>query len=206
MDDKWGVGDKKDEKAFATTMVGEQKVELIFGEYPHSKWDSTIYARFPGGSIEGFDGHRLLHEIKFKDYNYLKESELSGNEVRKGGNCEIIINGYLCATFFYRDIMEALFNCRSMIQKVHDCPVHLWDEDDRKKLKGRKIYYREFPAVIDYLIDDQACIIIKPEPPTKIFPPTAYQLEDAKESEHDFEDRNIVKAEIWDPHIWWWRK
>src|SRR6266550_5734358 len=93
MTDKWGVGNKKDEKAFAKTFVGSREVELFFGEFPHSRSDNNIYARWPDGRIDEFDGHRVLVSVELSMKNYLKESELSGDEIRKGGSCLIKFNG-----------------------------------------------------------------------------------------------------------------
>lgn len=198
--ENWGVGNKADSKAFATTKVGEETVELIHGEHPHSRRDNTTYARFPSGNIEGFSGHRLLHEITFEDYNYLKDSWLSGSEVRPAGMCKIKINGFLCEEFFYRDVKEALVRARQRLSDIHDHSIRIWDEEERKKLVGRKIYYREVPAVITNFIDSQACVIIKTES-GEPFPPTPYKIE---EGEDDSEDS--VKETIYSPYIWWWRK
>jgi hypothetical protein len=206
MSDNWGVGNCADSKAFGTTMVGDQEVELIHGEHPHSRSDSSIYARFPGGRIEGFDGHRLLHEIEFKDHNYLKQSGLSGDEVRKGGTCTIKINGLVCASFFYRDVSHALLRAHHVLDTVHDHPIHIWDPEEREKLVGRKIYYRERPAVVERLIGDQGCVIIRPEYETT-FPLSPYEIEDSKNGEfYKDDDGGRVKVELHSPHIWWWRK
>lgn len=209
MSDEWGVGNAANSKAWATTLVSETEVELIHGEHPHSRCDNTTYARFPDGNIEGFDGHVLLHEIRFADYNYLKQSGLSGNEVRKGGKCEILINGHVCGEFFYRDISEALISARTRLAKIHDHPIRIWDDDERRRLIGRKVYYRDFPAVVERLIEDQACVILRPDEPDRaVFPPPVYELEDARrgEGEIDWSERQTVKVEMDSPHIWWWRE
>jgi hypothetical protein len=200
----WGVGDQGDSKAFGTTVVDDVDVELIHGQFPHSRSDHSIYARWPNGDVEAFDGHRLLHEIKFVDRNYLKQSGLSGNEVRKGGECQILINGRICDTFFYRDVYEALINARHRLQKIHDFPIHLWDDDDVRRLVGRKVYYRDFPAIITRFIDDQACVILSPDHPDRaVFPPVPHEIEDG---ECDWGERQTVKEDIYSPNIWWWRE
>lgn len=209
MNEQWGVGNAAESKSFDTTMVGDFEVELIHGQHPHSRCDNSMYARFPDGRIEGFDGHRLLHEIRFEDHNYLKQSGLSGNEVRKGGSCKIIINGFICKEFFYRDVTEALITARSALAKIHEHPVRLWDEADRKRLIGRKVYYHDFPAIVEMLIKDQACVILKPDHADRaVFPPRPYELEDASRGDGDIDwgERKTAKVEIDSPHIWWWRE
>lgn len=208
MSEEWGVGKETDAKAFDVVEVGKEQVELIFGEHPHSRRDNTVYARWENGTIEGFNGHRLIHEIKFKDHNYLKTSGLSGNEVRKGGNCEIYINNFLVETFFYRDVQWALLYAHSLIDKIHEHPIRLWDKKERDELVGRKVYWDNFPAKITSFIEDQACVILEPdnEDGENLFPLSPYEKEDLKEGQLvDDESKYTIKDSIYSPHIWWWR-
>lgn len=201
----YGKGSEHSPKPFARTMVGSSIVDLVHGEHPHSRSDNSIYARWQDGRIEGFNGHRLLTTILFQDNNYLKTSGLSGNQVRKGGLCTITINGFSCAKFGYRDIDWALFEAYSTLQKIKDFTIQLWDEDERKKLVGRKVYYDSHPAVIRYLFEEDMDVILDADPPP--FPFRAYQQEDLKNGEDaDSDDRNTVKDTIFSSHIWWWRK
>ena len=94
MSDEWGPGDLSKAKTFGWTTIGEEKdggaLELFFGEHPHSRRDDNIYARDDHGNVYGFDGHRPLIDVTFRSYNYLKSSHLSGDEIRKGGQCVIL--------------------------------------------------------------------------------------------------------------------
>lgn len=201
MSDQWGPGNRVNDKAFETTKVGETLVELFFGEHPHARSDNNIYARFPSGTVEGFDGHRLLHEIKFRDYNYLKESHLSGNQVRKGGTCEIIINGNVCDSFFYREIGQAMIDAGRRLDKIHDFHIRLWDNEQVKKLVGRPIYYHLTPAIIADYFADQACVMIEAIEGYS-FPKRPWRDDG---DDDDYEERR-VKDDIYSPHIWWWRE
>lgn len=223
-DEKWGVGDQEESKSFATTVIGDRpyvgdgddrgggfEVELIHGQYPHSRSDQSIYARFPSGEVQPFDGHRLLHRIEFVDFNYLKESELSSDEVRKGGTCRIWINGFCCHEFFYREVEEAMLRARGLLSSLHEHPISIWDEGVRNGLVGRKIYWHDFPAVIDGLTGD-GCVMVVPD---KVyddgskavhFPPRPYELEDASRGEGEVELSGREKVELNSSHIWWWRE
>lgn len=204
---EWGVGSRADDPPFDTTVVGKHEVDLIFGEHPHSRCDNNMYARWKNGDVEGFSGHRLLHEIKFKDHNYLKESELSGNEVRKGGNCEIYINGFLVDTFFYREIDHALSRAYERLGKIHENPIRLWNPKERASLTGRKVYWKDHPAIITSFIEEQVCVCLEPDPPDCLFPLPAYHQEDIKEGQViDVEPRHEIKDSVYSPHIWWWRQ
>lgn len=195
MSDEWGVGNKAQDKAFATAMVGKTEVELIFGEHPHSRQDNNIYARWPSGRIEGFDGHRVAWKIEIETSNYLKESELSGEEVRKGGSLRIWKDGVQVADEFFREVPAALRKAERLLTEISE---H-WPHGEPSEWVGRKVYYREIPAVIEYVILDQGCVVVKAE--QGVFPPHPYEREDGRS-----EAEATAKVEIASPHIWWWRK
>lgn len=173
-------------------------VDLVHGEHPHSRCDNTTYARWPDGRIEGFDGHRILWEVQLKESNYLKQSDLSGDEVRKGGNGVLIANGVQVYEFFFREIQRALKDASRLIEQLEECPFRIWDEDERQRVKGRKIFWRDQPAIITGLCLDQGCVIIAPDGfKNFVAPPWRENGDDDGE--------RTVKAEVIDPHIWWWR-
>ncbi len=200
----YGKGSETSPASFGRTMVGSEIVDLLWGEHPHSRSDNRMYARFSDGRIEGFSGHSLLHSIFFQDVNYLKESELSGDEVRKGGACTIMINGFPCAKFSYREITWALLEAHKCLAKFEAFPIQLWDEKERSGIVGRKVYYNNHPAVIRYFFEEDLDIVLLADPGP--FPLCAYEQEDMKEGmDIDRDDSNSVKDSIFSPHIWWYR-
>jgi hypothetical protein len=207
---KFGVGNAANEKAFDTATLGRgehaRTVDLIFGEHPHSYSENNIYARYRDGRIEEFDGHRIQVRIELETYNYLKESELSGDEIRKGGEGKIFINGEPTDSWFFRDITKALDSAKARLATIMDHPLQLWDKAERAKIVGRKVYYDNTPATVKYFFDDQGCVVLEPEPGFH-FPIPAYELEEAKEQNRIPErDEETVKLEITSNSIWWWRK
>src|SRR4051812_39757970 len=92
-EEKWGIGNAKDKEAFDTVLMGKETLDLIHGEYPHSRSDKTTYARTKDGSITGFDGHRLPFKIEIEEGNYWKSSGLSGDEIRKSCSGKLSVNG-----------------------------------------------------------------------------------------------------------------
>ena len=86
----WGVGDQKASPSSGeASLRGGAKVALVTGQYPHSRASEYTYARFENGEVMPFDGHRHGLRMEFEPYNYVKESGMSGNEVRKGGEARI---------------------------------------------------------------------------------------------------------------------
>lgn len=195
MNDQWGVGDQDNAKAFDEVLCEGSRVELIFGEHPHSRSDNNIYARFPSGEIEPFDGHRVCTKVVIQEYNYLKESELSGDEIRKGGSAKIFFDDVQVYEFFHRDTTRALIECHHMIEKLASLPIRLPKESP----KGKKIFYREVPAVIVRHIVDQGAVIIEPDAGCQ-FPKPVWE-----DSEWYPDEERIIKDDILSPHIWWFR-
>ena len=200
MSDRWGVGDKADAKAFDTTLLGADTVELIFGDHPHSRQDNSIYARTASGAIYEFDGHRILIDVNLRSRNYLKSSYLSGDEIRKSCSAQIIFNGEQVYEVSGREPLDTLLKVHSTIERLLDMPVQLWSAKERGAIVGRKIYYHSAPAIITRAIWDQGCVIIEPDG-VDLFPRQPWQAEDGD----CCYDLRSVKDDILTPHIWWWR-
>ena len=204
MGDGWGYGNPENKKPFATAIMGDAEnprpLELLHGEHPHSRSDNSFYARDQWGSIHAFDGHRILIDVVIRSNNYMKESELSGDQIRKGGNGQIIADGVVVFAYFFRDPLRALLHAHQLIGQLSGHESGWLVKSEREKLVGRKIWYERTPAVITSLIEDQGCIIIKPDGVAS-FPRPVWADDDYCHDEY----RDSVKIEVTSPGIWWWR-
>jgi hypothetical protein len=199
MSEQWGAGDRAQWSNHGLVTIGKKRYPLIYGEHPHSRNDNRHYVEMDGAEPTGFDGHRILIGVNLQSENYLKESELSGNEVRKGGNGQILADGEVVYEFFFRDIGYALRKAQQVIDQLSDGTCDWLIKERRDALIGRKLFYREHPAVVERLIVGQGCLILRTED-GKPFPPPVWR--DANEDE---DGEPTVKVEVTDPHIWWWR-
>jgi len=204
MGDGWGYGNPEDKKPFATAIMGSadrpRPIELLHGEHPHSRSDNSIYARDEWGNVHDFDGHRILIDIVVRSENYMKESELSGDEIRKGGRATIIADGVEVFEFFFRDPQRALLRAHQIIGELRDNASGWLVKSEREKLIGRRIWYERTPAIIERLVEDQGCIIIKPDV-ADVFPRPVWSSDDDCYGD----DRDSLKIEVTSPAIWWWR-
>lgn len=196
----WGIGDKVNTPKFGDVLIGsnrfgQESAELVFGEFPHSRSDNNIYVRFANGQITGFDGFRVITTIEIEEYNYLKSSGLSGDEIRKGGTCKIYFDGLQCWEFFHRGATEACLTAREIVKKLSEHESSWSVRSERVKLKGRKVYYREQPAVVESLITEQGCVILKAV--DSQFKNPIY--------DKDREVDDTVKCDVLDKNIWWFR-
>lgn len=144
---------------------------------------------------EDFNGHRVLWSFSYEPYTYLKESELSGDEWRKGGTIRIFKDGVCMCHEFCREPLNA---ASRMWHLLVECMEGHWD-----LIKvGRKIYHGGTPSVIDSICDDGE-IIVRTEngEPYRIY---GHVLEDEKNGEKsEWHDRDRIHYT--DKRIYWWR-
>lgn len=202
-DDEWGAGDSSKWSDHGTVQVGKRRYPLIYGEHPHSRSDNRHYVNTGHGEPVAFDGHRILLSVSLEANNYMKESHLSGGEVRKGGSGKIIADGEVVFEFFFRDIHYGLRKAEQTIDALSEHASGWLSKDDRDRLVGRAVFYRKIPAVIERLIVDQGCLMIR-SADGQPFPSPVYHdpVEDGDDDERDAS----VKVEVTDPNIWWFRK
>jgi hypothetical protein len=197
-DDQWGAGERSKWSNHGLVMIGKKRLPLIYGEHPHSRSDNRHYVEMHGEAI-GFSGHRLLLGVNLQSHNYMKESGLSGDEVRKGGTGQILSDGEVVFEFFFRDIGWALRHAGEIIDKLSDGSADWLIKERREALVGRKVFYREHPAIIRSLIVHQGCMMLGTEDGSA-FPPPVWRDRDDDDGEPE------VKVEVVDPLIWWWRE
>lgn len=197
-DDEWGPGDKSKWSNHGSVMVGTRRYPLIYGEHPHSRSDNRHYVDMGHGEPTGFDGHRILIGVTLEPSNYMKSSGLSGDQVRKGGSGKITADGEVVFEFFFRDIQYALQRAGQLIMTLSEHSSNWLLKSERETLVGRAVYYREIPAVIQSVILDQGCIMVRTAD-GKPFPAPIYDQDDD-------ERENEVKVEVLDPNIWWYRE
>lgn len=205
--EKWGAGAKAQDKAFETVKLGagddSLNLDLIFGEHPHSRADNNIYARFPDGHIEAFDGHRVHVRFEYSTRNYLKASDMTGNEVRKGGAFNLYFNDRLVYSEFARTPEHALARLREKLPLFFEHPVQLWREQ-YDGLIGRKVYWRDTPAIVTDFFPDQGALIVQAED-GHTFSPPAWAVKDGEAETWKYEYGSRAKTDFFSPHLWWFR-
>lgn len=193
--ENWGVGNAKDAKAFDTIKMNNQTLELIHGEHPHSRRDNNMYARGKDGRITEFDGHRRPIKIEIEEHNYLKSSELSGDEIRKGGSVKVFCDGIQIYDEFCRSYESGFRMAHNFILEMEQN----WDwfpKNCESKI-GKVIGYHEQLFKIRSFIVSQACMMIETidGKPRKRF---------LWEDDDDFEQETELKVGITDPQVLWY--
>ena len=169
-----------------------QHEQKVMAEMREVNYGNKDYRWFVGDTE--FDGHYTLWGFEYFPTTYLKSSSLSGNEWRKGGEICYYRNRQLCFTEFCREPERAVFKIAATLPKLMSFE---WEHLEI----GRKVFYERTPAVIDSLIPQQGCVILRTEDGKK-FPDAVWKDDDDVMGERE----EYIKVGILDPNIWWWRK
>lgn len=147
-----------------------------------------------------FDGHFLEWKLEYSPKTYLKESELSGDQWRKGGSVKIYLNGDCVLEEFCRNPERALM---LLSKGLHELQSHFeifgvdistWKED----LVGKKVHHGGIPSTVVRYIDNGEIIVKRDD--GKDYRPDLYpSLMDEEENEWGDEDR----VHITDKRINW---
>lgn len=221
--EKWGAGDEF--KPIGSVVVEGKPYVLGQGKHPHSRNYSNHYiatSDHPSGRDDdyvGFDGHRFPWHVEISESNYMKESELSGDEVRKSCAVQVyvkVVSGEraiprnkLVFGFGSRTAEYALQKLPALLNQLREHPGELYagDLDEFPKLIGRKVYWRDQPGVVRLYFPDQGAVVIDPLP-GKRFRTPAYRLDDRDDDDDvdDLDDEGSIKADLLDGNIWWFRR
>lgn len=199
-DTKWGPGNKVNDKSFDTATVGTERFELFFGEHPHSRQDNNTYARASNGEVTTFSGHRWPVSIEIEEYNYLKSSGLSGNDISRGCQARVKIDGKHVYTLNQtRDHVVALTRLPEIVDKLMEHPVRLWKEEDLATLVGRTVFYRDQPAIVERWDVEEGVLLVSE---SGGFRPAPWSSDSADKAD---ESASRVYCDVLSPNIYWWR-
>ena len=141
---------------------------------------------------EDFDGHRVLWAFSYEPHTYLKESELSGEQYRKGGYMQITRNGLSVFKEFCRNPERAFTVMQYTLPKLQDFPFEYLEI-------GYKLYNHDQPAYITGLCDDGEIMVKTVD--GKPFN-WAFKQNDPKEDD-EWGDKDRVH--ILSEHLYWHR-
>lgn len=146
-----------------------------------------------------FDGHRVLWSFGYEPKTYSKESELSGDEWRKGGSMWIKRNGVSVFKEFCRTPERAFVVLAYTLPKLQDFSFEY--------LKvGYKLYDHNVPVVIERICDDGEVMLRSESGENIPWPHTIEALKNGEETEDDNEWKDKDRIHILSEHLYWHRK
>lgn len=147
-----------------------------------------------------FDGHFLEWKLEYNPETYLKESELSGDQWRKGGQVKIYLNGDCVLNTFCRSPERALMLLAGGLHALQ-CHFEIFGvdvSDWKESLVGKKVHHGGIPSTVVRYVNDGEIIVKRDD--GKPFRPDLYpSLMNDEDDEWGDED----KVHITDRRINW---
>lgn len=138
--------------------------------------------------------HRPCFEINIREGNHIK-TKYGDDDIRGSVFCEIFLNGDKVYEFGTRDIEYAAAKAVVLKSELMEHPFDFTNPD---KEIGRKVFYKDEPAIVERVILDQGCVILKKDAPgnfkTPVWDDEGWEDEDS-----------TIKEDILSDHIWWFR-
>lgn len=150
-----------------------------------------------------FNGHFVEWRFEYIPKTYLKESQLSGDEYRKGGTVKIWVNEDCVYSDFCRTENMAL----TLITKhLHELKCHfevfgVHLDNWKQELVGKKVYHAGVPSIVErYCGDGEILLRTEDGKPYEIY---GHKKENP-DDEDEWYDKDRVH--ITDSRIYWHRK
>ena len=154
-----------------------------------------------------FNGHFLEWKLEYIPKTYLKESEWSGDEYRKGGSVKIYLNGDCVLNKFCRteDMAVVLLSKHLHELKCHFELFGVNIENWKEELVGQRVYHAGVPSIVDrYCGDGEIILRTEDGKPYEIYGHVQEKKKERPDYEDEWKDRD--KVHITDPRIYWFRK
>lgn len=150
-----------------------------------------------------FAGHFLEWKLEYVPKTYLKESEYSGNEWRKGGNVRIYLNNDCVLDEVCREPERALMLLSKGLHELQchfelfGVDIHNWKEE----IVGKKIRLGSIPSTVESYCGDGEIIVKRDD--GKDFLPDLYPSLIEEDGTYDTEWGNKDRVHITDKRINW---
>lgn len=152
-----------------------------------------------------FEGHHVQIDIGFHTENRREVNDWKGrDEIRAEGTWTLALNRQQVWEGLVRsNPLDQLLEIRRIAQQLIEHDAIDW-RDPRpvaEQLLGRRVYYRDTPAVVSSVSClSQGCVILKPIGVPE-FPLAVYLVDKGEEDD----ERDEAKVDLLYPHVWWWR-
>lgn len=145
-----------------------------------------------------FDGEAPTWGIMFDQVNRIK-TKWDETRIEKSGRCWITRNGANFYNIPTRDMDFGLATARHKLVMLMESPINIGMRGWKEELRGRKIWWRDQPAIVQYVSQDNELYIVPDETshfssPPSFGPPGSYSR---------YEDG--LFADLLSPNVGWFR-
>jgi len=198
---------------------GESQQVVAIDDRPHGEGSSyglNCYYVYPLDEVMSIDNLTPYWGIKggvswgihFEYNNYYRAGNgfTKQDEIREGGQCWITRNGEKFYEVSGRKHEYALAKAQTLIVEIEESGWGFFNRNWEKNFIGRKVYYNNQPAKIERICEGQGAMIIVPDG-IEAFEPQVWQIDENESKEECMAENGLsVKADIFSPHIWWFRE
>ena len=170
------------------------------------KWGENDYWACPAGetptyeNLVQFSGDAPTWGVTFNRKNYLR-NKWDETSIEANGECWITRNGKNFYRIPARHMDHGLAKAQHiLVQLQEECPLWLMGRDWKDEAIGRKIWYREQPAIIESVTSNNE-LCIKPDGIDSFKSPAYYDSEDGYEEDYG----SGLIADLLDSNIYWFR-
>lgn len=177
-------------RAFSKVPIGKDTWDLCFGESPHQVNENNMFAK-TGDAVIPFDGHRIPFKIEIEEFNYVKSSGLSGDQIRKGCTAKLYVSGELAYDDWARDYEGAYRKIQDFIAKME--LNWNWYPLNKDTMIGRKVAYWNQLFTITYVGVNRL----------KLTPVSGHIEKPLWMGDEDWDNDRTIVTSIVDPEIKW---
>lgn len=158
-------------------------------------------------NLIGFNGRAPAWGITFTDINYLKH-KWGDSRAEGSGSCYITRNGKKFYHVSGRDMGYCLAKAQYFLIQLQEHAINFHSRKWKEELIDRKVYYKNSPAIITMVFDDNGEFFIEPDKNfIQEFPETDF-FTDRDDDIADWysEWKDGIKCDFLDQNIDWFRK
>jgi hypothetical protein len=170
-------------------------------------WGENSYWAFPRGEVPSYEnayefmGHICNWSFKVDSNNYYK-SKWGEDSIRSNYFFEILRNDKVFYSFSTNNLDYGIAKVRKLMIEIPEHPIPFNEQNFQNQIIGRKIYWREQPAIIQSYSMNGNLFIVPDGIPS--FKKCAYE-DNVNEYMSDDEDREGIAEDIFAPSIYWFR-
>lgn len=186
----------------------EDHCHCIGGRYGDNNiWCCPANEKPTYNNLVGFNGKAPAWGITFSDSNYLKH-KWGDSTVEGSGGCYITRNGKNFYHVSGRDVDYCLAKAQYFLVQLQEHAINFHSRKWKKELINRKVYYKNSPAIITMVFEEDGHFFIEPDKKLiQIFPREEFFHGNEEDECGWYEEwKDGIKCDYLDQNINWFRK
>jgi hypothetical protein len=148
-----------------------------------------------------FSGSAPHWGIVAEGSNYIRKGE-----IRKGARVYITRNNKKFYEIMSGSVSYGMSKAQYILAQLQEHPCNFFSRKWKDELEGRKVWYDNIPAIAYHVMEDQGCIMLKPDPKIGIgFNPDPYMVDNGEVMLAHYDEKDEVKVDYLYHKVNWFR-